>query len=123
MRTPFSRNCRKQRSELDKHAEASDRLLLLSLSWPNPFNPFKRSALTETELNWMRGFSCADVKCFKPADRATVLAAIRRDWGSEQEFDAFVQTKLPTIFARSKQKYCEKLGNVAFEALAIIAGD
>ena len=58
---------------------SSDRLLLLSLTWPNPFNPFKNPNLTPEELSWMHSFSCKKAECFMPRDYATVLGAIRRE--------------------------------------------
>ena len=64
---------------------------------PSVFSPFKSSTLDASELELLRTFSCRNARAFKPADRATVLAAIREHWGSEDAFDAFVRTELPLV--------------------------
>ena len=52
-----------------------------------PFWPFKRTGLTAKEEEWITNFSCREARCFKPADRAAVLEAIRERFGSEELFD------------------------------------
>ena len=66
----------------------------LSLSWPSSFSPFKAAKLSEKELNWFRNFSCREASCFKPSDRAFVIDSIRKEFGSEENFDLFVATSL-----------------------------
>ena len=59
------------------------------------YSPKHRSArVTHEELKPLRSFRCRDACAFKPSDKADVLAAIRRGWGSEEAFDLFVQTEL-----------------------------
>ena len=71
------------------------KLLLLGLDWPSVISPFKKTAVSDHELQSLRSFRCTEARCFKPSDRAYVLDAIRREWGSEEVFDKFVQEKLP----------------------------
>ena len=61
--------------------------------------------LTVEERNAFRDFRCRDARCFKPADRAYVLQAIREEWGTEEAFNRYVQTKLPEVLASSKRAY------------------
>ena len=68
------------------------RLLLLSPEWPSVFNPFKSAPLSEEELAPLTSFRQADVQCAMPRDRAIVLDAIRREWGTEDRFELFVRT-------------------------------
>ena len=89
---------------MHKSDAPSGKLLLLSLDWPSSFWPFKRTGLTEKEEEWITNFSCRDARCFKPADRAAVLEAIRERFGSEELFDearpARVQLKSsPTLLS------------------------
>ena len=65
----------------------------------------------------------AQTFCFKPADKATVLAAIRDEWGSEENFDNFVQDELPRILEASKQRYSRQLLMVAMRSLEHLLGD
>ena len=44
------------------------RLLLLSLSWPSSLSPFKQAKPSTEELDWIRNFSCANARCFKPGE-------------------------------------------------------
>ena len=46
----------------------SGKLLLLSLSWPSSFYPFKAAQLNEQEQRWFSEFSCRKANCFKPAE-------------------------------------------------------
>ena len=62
-------------------------------------------------------FSLDNVRSFKVADQADVLAAIRKRWGTEAAFEAFVQTQLPKIFARCKRQYYGLVQNTAAETL------
>ena len=103
--------------------ELSRRILILSLNWPGSLSCSKVAGLTEDEEGWLKTFRCRKAECFKPSDRATVLAAIRAEWGTKDEsgeavFDAFVQTKLVEIFAKSKRAYQKQLArtmNRSFE--------
>ena len=65
----------------------------------------------------LRHFNLDDVRSFKACDRADVLAAIRKRWGSEEAFETFVQTKLLKVFASSKRQYYNLVQNTATETL------
>ena len=67
------------------------------------------TGLTDDELSWLRGFRCRDARCFKPIDRAFVLAAIRSAWTTEAAFDAFVQRELVAVLAHGKEKYSRQV--------------
>ena len=104
-----------------KHSQDLDhRLLLLSLHWPSTLSPFKSKGLSDDEEGWLRNFRCATAQCYKPSDRAMLLAKIRDEWGSEEAFDAFVRNELPALLETGKGRYFGQpwrvLGN-AFDAL------
>ena len=111
-----------KRHGMHKSDAPSGTLLLLSLDWPSSFWPCKQTRLDRQEHEWLAQFSCREAGCFKPADRAFVLAAIREEFGSEAEFDTFVRTHLPTVLARSKREYSSKLVDVAKETGDLIFG-
>ena len=98
------------------------RLLLLSPTWPSIFNPFKSAQLTEEELKPIVNFSLAEVQCTMPRDRAVVLDAIRREWGSEAAFESFVRTQLPKLLAVSKRRYSQQIVSVATRAFQMAFG-
>ena len=105
----------------------SRRILILSLSWPGSLSCKKVAGLTEKEEGWLKNFHCREAECFKPSDRATVLAAIRAEWGTKDEsgeavFDAFVQTKLVEIFAKSKQAYQKQLARTMYHSFELSFG-
>ena len=103
--------------------ELKSRLLLLSLEWPSTWNPLKRANLSANERQQLEGFSCLKARCFKPADRAMLLAAIRHEWGSEAKFDAFVRSDLVTVLEASKAQYMRQLVTVAGESVQLLLGD
>ena len=70
----------------------------------------------------LRGFRVADVNCAMPRDRAVVLAAIRRQWGSEERFETFVREELPAVLAESKKRYSRQIFAVAARAFEISFG-
>ena len=108
--------CRMHKDHLDQ------RLLLLSPTWPSIFNPFKSAQLTEEELKPIVNFSLAEVQCTMPRDRAVVLDAIRREWGSEAAFESFVRTQLPKLLAVSKRRYSQQIVSVATRAFQMAFG-
>ena len=108
--------CRMHKGHLDS------RLLLLSLTWPSVFNPLKSSRLSEEELAPLTGFRLADVQCAMPRDRAIMLDALRREWGSEAPFEDFVRTQLPQVLAASKQRYSRQMASVAGRAFGMAFG-
>ena len=99
------------------------RLLLLSLEWPSTWSPLKSAQLTAEERTQLTSFSCHEAQCYKPSDRADLLGKIRTEWGSEEEFDAFVHTELVEVLARSKEQYVRRLASVAGESLQLLLGD
>ena len=103
--------------------DLSNRLILLSLDWPEVSNPFKESNVTEEEVGWFVNFRSRDARCFKPSDRAVVLQAVRTAWGSETAFDKYVQTELLQIFGLSKQQFCSLITTTASETLEHLLGD
>ena len=107
--------------------ELSRRILILSLNWPGSLSCSKVAGLTEDEEGWLKTFRCRKAECFKPSDRATVLAAIRAEWGTKDEsgeavFDAFVQTKLVEIFAKSKRAYQKQLARTMYQSFELSFG-
>lgn len=84
--------CHEHRSSLD------EKLFLVSSKWEHLYaNLFKSSRLAEgEELAPLRTFRLANLKVFRPCDRADVIAAIIKRWGGEKEFEEFVRTELPT---------------------------
>jgi len=99
------------------------RLLLFSLEWSSSFNPFKSSKRSEEDLLcYFKDFRCCDASCFKPADKGYVLGQIREEWGSEQAFDDYVRTKLPSLFAESNKKYSGQFKVVASRSLEQLLG-
>ena len=98
------------------------RLLMLSPEWPSVFNPFKSAQLSEEELAPLTGFRLAEVQCAMPRDRAIVLDAIRREWGSEDRFERFVRTRLPEVLAASKRRYTRQIASVMERAFQIAFG-
>ena len=107
----------------DIKVELSRRMLILSLDWPSSFSCAKVATLNDTERKWLEEFRCREkAECFKPSDRATVLACIRAEWGSEEKFDEFVQTRLVEVFEHSKQLYQAKLRKTASHSLEMAFG-
>jgi len=100
-----------------------NRLVLLSPDWPATLRPFKSGRLTERELAPLRGFKCSNARCHRPSDRALLLAAIRRDWGTLEAFEAFVRGDLLRVFEDSKERYNSQLGSVVLETLNLLLGD
>jgi len=94
-----------------------EKLLLFSLEWPTIFSLRRSNALSERERKWFTNFSCTKVECFKPADRAKVMAEIRATWGSEEAFDTYVQEQLPRIMEDSKRRYARQWLHVASRTL------
>ena len=97
------------------------RIMILSLDWPGSLSCRKTSELDEVELQ-LKDFSCRTADCFKPADRATILAAIRDEWGSENEFDTFVRTELVRILENSKKAYKTKMVRTAYRSFELAFG-
>ena len=108
--------------DMHKSDAPSGKLLLLSLKWPSSLWPFKRASVSKEEREWFANFSCRKAGCFKPADRAYVLAEIRKDFGSEEAFDHFVRTNLPAVLERSKREYSGKLMAVARDVADLVFG-
>ena len=102
-----------------------DDLLLLSLEWPGSLSLARlcfSTDLTDEELDPLVNFKCRNARCFKPMDRAVVLAAIRRDWGSETAFDKFVREVLPGVLRESKKRYSTQLSRLAGRSFNLAFG-
>jgi len=95
----------------------NDKLFLASLDWDHFASTYKTAELSEEELDMLTEFSLDNVRAFKVADQADVLAAIRKRWGSEAAFEKFVQTQLPKVLARCKRQYYGLVQNTATETL------
>ena len=78
--------------------------------------------LADDERSWLATYSCRNARCFKPIDRATVLAMVRDEWGSEAAFDRFVRTELPRILARSKKLYSTQMLAIALKMFDVLFG-
>ena len=104
-------------------AELRRRLLLLSLEWPGVLAPWKRQELSAAEEGWLQRFRCVHAKCFKPSDRAMLLARIRDEWGSEEAFDEFVRTELREVMMQSKAQYQRQMSSVAADSFDLLFGD
>ena len=103
--------------------ELRRKLLLLSLKWPSTLAPWKRRELSAAEEGWLQGFRCVRAKCFKPSDRAMLLARIRDEWGTEEAFDAFVHTELREVMLQSKEQYQRRMARVAADSCDLLFGD
>ena len=103
--------------------ETDRRLTLFSLKWPSLANPFKSRKLSEEEEQWFTKFSCRDAQCYKPSDRALLLHKIRTEWGSEENFDTFVRTRLLQVMAESKERYQGQLWRVIGQSISLVLGD
>jgi len=103
--------CHEHRHNLD------GKLFLASLDWDHFASTYKTAELSEEELNMLTEFSLDNVRAFKVADQADVLAAIRKRWGSEAAFEKFVQMQLPKVLARCKRQYYGLVQNTANETL------
>ena len=88
------------------------RLLFLSLSWSEWWNPatwMHAVELSADEKRLLANYRCREAKFWKRADQEAVLRRIREEWseqGSEQAgedlFDTYVQTKLPDILLQAR---------------------
>ena len=109
--------CREHRGKLRA------RLLLLSLEWSSTWSVLKTSRLSADERQRLESFCCLDAQCYKPSDRAELLSTIRREWGSEDAFDAFVRTELLEVLQVSKEQYMSQMAGVAMGSAQLMLGD
>ena len=96
--------------------------VLLSTAWAWNFNPCASRELSSDELATLTSFRCREALTYRPGDRGVLLAEIRKEWGSEEAFDAFVQRELPPILAGNKQRYASRLGRVVSEHIDLAFG-
>jgi len=99
------------------------KLLLLSLAWPSTINPLRSKRLSRAEVEQLSNFCCLDAQCYKPSDRAMLLAKIRSDWGTEAAFDDFVRNNLLAIMQQSKERYQGQLFATAVQSFELVFGD
>jgi hypothetical protein len=103
--------CHEYRSSLD------EKLFLVSTEWEHFANPFKSRRVTEAELEPLRSFQLDNLRTFKPSDRADVIAAIEKRWGSEAAFEEFVRAELPIVLAECRERYYGLLPRIAGDVL------
>jgi hypothetical protein len=103
--------CKEHRSRLD------EKLLLVSSEWEHFANPLKSRSVSKEELKPLRTFRLANLKVFRPCDRADVIAAIVKRWGSEAAFEEFVRTELPTVLVECRVRYYGLLQRIAGDVL------
>ena len=83
------------------------RLLVIGLDWPawwNPINWFREPTLTPAEEEMIARFSCRAARCERPVDRQRILAEIRKSWGSEESFDAWMRDNMAEVLLWSKRE-------------------
>ena len=83
------------------------RLLVIGLDWPawwNPLQWFVEPKLSTAELQMIASFSCRAARCERPADRQHILAEIRKGWGSEESFDAWMVDSMEKVLLWSKRE-------------------
>lgn len=85
-------------------------------------NVFQSIDPTLDELAPLRNFRCRKARCNRPTDRSLLLSAIRREWGTEDAFDTFVRSELPSLLFRQKQRYSKMLGVLTQTHLDIVFG-
>ena len=95
---------------------------LLSPEWGWTLNPCKRVELTPRELAPIQNFRCRRAQTLKPIDRAILLSNIRKEWGSEDAFDAFVRAEIPPLLARNKLRFVKHVGKLAGEHIDLAFG-
>jgi hypothetical protein len=91
--------------------QLQDRLFFLSLKWATTWNfmwLFCRVELDKDEIRQLSEYSCLDAQCQLPADRVVVLASIRQNWGTEENFDMFVRTELPAVLLKGKEDFMRR---------------
>uniref|UniRef100_A0A7S1E1T8 TIR domain-containing protein n=2 Tax=Hemiselmis andersenii TaxID=464988 RepID=A0A7S1E1T8_HEMAN len=105
--------------------ELDDKLKFVSLEW----GWFERLAwlfgcgrvrLSKSEHELLANYSCRDASCFMPKDRGTVLARIREEWGSEEEFDGFVRREFPKLVLKGKERFMWRPVRVLKETLDLL---
>ena len=57
-----------------------------------------------------------------PADRGTLLARIREEWGSLDDFDDFVRNQLPDVLLAGKRRYSEQAWRCFAETAEFLFG-
>ena len=80
-----------------------DQLMFVSRTWPSYLNPLRWLTgirLSSRELQQLRSFSCRKASCAVPADRASLLALIRKQFGSVGEFEHFVRAEVLELCER-----------------------
>ena len=96
--------------------------MLLSTRWGWSFTPFGNGAISDDEIAPIRTFRCRDARTLRPTDRALLLSYIRKEWGSEDAFDAFVRTELPLMLVHNKHRFTGQLCRIAGEHLDVAFG-
>jgi hypothetical protein len=100
-------------------------IVFLSLSWDawyNPLNLLRPPELSAAEEALLAGYSCRRAHVYSRRDKAQVLALIREAWGSEDAFDDFVHTDLPSILREGKRKYFTQFRSVMWTSFLVLFG-
>ena len=104
-------------------ARLFDHLTMLCVDWPSVLSPLKATALSPEELSWLAEFRCEDAECLRPIDRANILAAVRRQWGSVGAFDQFVRERIPAVLAEGKRRYGHRVVTEAVRTFELAFGE
>lgn len=99
-----------------------DSCQFLGLEWPAWYSPAvcmgqAPATLSEAEEELLSNFSCENARCFDPRDHVRLTARITELWGSTDEFDQFVRTRLKDAVLIGKQRYYAKFGTFAKQVL------
>jgi hypothetical protein len=73
-----------------------------------------------SEIQAIESFSVRAANCERPADRQHILAELRRSWGSEAAFDAFVREEMKAVLLSGKKRYMSTAPRAVQEAISFL---
>ena len=103
--------------------QLESKLQIIGLDWPawwNPVNWSREMQLSESEIQAIENFSVRAANCERPADRQHILAELRRSWGSEAAFDAFVREEMKAMLLSGKKRYMSTAPRAVQEAISFL---
>ena len=103
--------------------QLESKLQVIGLDWPawwNPINWSREVQLSESEIQAIENFSVRAANCERPADRQHILAELRRSWGSEAAFDAFVREEMKAMLLSGKKRYMSTAPRAVQEAISFL---
>ena len=103
--------------------QLESKLQIIGLDWPawwNPINWSREVQLSESEIQAIENFSVRAANCERPADRQHILAELRRSWGSEAAFDAFVREEMKAVLLSGKKRYMSTAPRAVQEAISFL---